>query len=54
MPYAMRKTEYGWGVMNTDTGKWKSKDTTKENAEKQMRLLHGVEHSMKPKKDMKK
>jgi hypothetical protein len=44
MPYALRKTEHGYGVQNTETGHWKSKDTSKENAEGQMRLLEGVEH----------
>ena len=45
MPYAVRKTDKGYGVVNTDTGKWKSKNTSKEKAEAQIRLLRGVEHS---------
>lgn len=48
MPYAVRKTKNGWGVQNTETGDWKSKDTSEEKAKKQMRLLLGVEHGMKP------
>jgi len=48
MPYAVKQTKNGYGVQNTETGHWKSKDTSKENAEKQMRLLEGIEHhSMK-------
>lgn len=44
MPYALKQTEKGYGVQNTETGHWKSKDVPKENAEKQMRLLEGIEH----------
>lgn len=43
MPYALRKTSKGWGVINTETGKWKSKDIPKERAQRQMRLLYGIE-----------
>ena len=52
MPYALEK----WGekkaiVVNTQTGKHFSKSPIPlANAEKQMRLLEGVEHGMKPKK----
>jgi len=44
MPYAIRKTEHGFGVKNTETGSFKSKDTSKEKAESQMRLLEGIKH----------
>ena len=44
MPYAVKKTKNGYGVQNTETGHWKSKDTLKENAEAQFRLLEGIEH----------
>jgi len=44
MPYAVKKTGNGYGVQNTETGHWKSKDTSKEKAEGQMRLLQGIEH----------
>lgn len=44
MPYALVKTKNGFGVKNTDTGDYKSKDTSKANAESQLRLLEGIEH----------
>lgn len=44
MPYAVKKTEKGYGVQNTETGHWKSKDTSQEDAEAQFRLLEGIEH----------
>ena len=44
MPYHVVKTENGYGVQNKDTGDYRSKDTSKEKAEAQMRLLEGVEH----------
>lgn len=48
MPYSLRKTKGGWGVLNTDTGKWKSRDTSKTDAQQQMNLLRGVKHGFKP------
>ena len=44
MPYAFVKTEHGYGVKNTQTGQFHSKDTTEEKAKKQMALLEGIEH----------
>ena len=44
MPYKVVKTKGGYGVKNTQTGKFKSKDTTSSKAEKQRKLLEGVEH----------
>lgn len=43
MPYAVRKTKHGYGVINTETGKWKSRDIPLERAKAQMRLLYGIE-----------
>jgi len=40
MPYAMRRTKNGWGVQNTDSGDWKSRDTSHEKALAQLRLLN--------------
>lgn len=49
MPYQIRKNDDGtYRVVNEDTGDVKAKSTTKEDAEAQVRLLHGVEHGMKP------
>lgn len=51
MPYQVRKNDDdSFRVENTDTGEVHSKHTTKEKAEAQVRLLHGVEHGMKPRR----
>lgn len=44
MPYAVVKTEHGYGLKNTQTGKMHSHDTSEEKAMAQMRLLEGIEH----------
>ena len=49
MPYAIRSAGGGKvKVVNTETGNVHSKATTRANAEAQVRLLHGVEHGMRP------
>jgi len=49
MPYSVRAVGDGrFTVVNTETGNVHSKGTTKANAEAQVRLLHGVEHGMRP------
>lgn len=49
MPYRKEKNPDGsWRVVNADTGDVKAKSTTEEEADKQIRLLHGVDHGMKP------
>jgi hypothetical protein len=48
MPYSVRKTPKGYGVLNTETGEWRSRDTSKANAESQFRLLQGIEHGWQP------
>ena len=53
MPYHLEKYEGGKKaiVVNTQTGRHSSLTPIPlANAEKQMRLLQGVEHGMKPKK----
>lgn len=47
MPTTMRKLKSGKYRVYND-GKVTAKATTKKNAEKQVRLLRGVEHGMKP------
>jgi hypothetical protein len=47
MPGSMRKVKDGYRV--TWGGKVKAKHTTKAKAERQLRLLRGIEHGMKPK-----
>lgn len=49
MPYKIESVGGGrYKVVNVETGNVHSKATTKANAEAQVRLLHGVEHGMKP------
>ena len=51
MPYAVVKTQKGFGVKNTETGRFISQNTTKEKAEAQLRLLEGLKHkTLEPKK----
>ena len=42
MPYKLLKTPKGWGIKNIDTNKYKSYDTTKTKAEKQLKLLRYI------------
>ena len=49
MPYAVEPVGDGrYKVVNKETGNVHSKGTTKAAAESQVRLLHGVEHGMRP------
>lgn len=48
MPYAVRKRGTKFVVINKNTGKVKGTHTSKIKAERQMRLLYGVEHGWKP------
>ena len=48
MPYSIRKVSGGYKVVNTQTGDVKAAKTSLENAERQRRLLQGVEHGFKP------
>lgn len=43
MPYKLTKTTKGYGVYNIDKKEWKSFNTTKDKAEKQLRLLHYID-----------
>lgn len=49
MPYKIVKTPKGYGVLNTEKNVFKSRNTTKEKAERQMSLLESIskdkEHS---------
>lgn len=51
MPYTVRDAPDGEGfeVVNSDTGEVKAKHSTKADAERQVRLLEGIEHGMVPK-----
>jgi hypothetical protein len=48
MPYSLEKTAHGYGVKNTETGHWHSKDTTMEKAQHQIALLQAREHGWRP------
>jgi len=49
MPYAKRKNSDGtFRVVNEKTGDVKMKSGTEEEADKQLRLLHGIEHGWTP------
>jgi len=48
MPYALRRTRRGFGVINTETREWKSRDIPRQRALAQMRLLYGIEHGWVP------
>ena len=50
MPYEVRKVEGEdkWEVVNKDSGDVKAKHTSKEDAEKQVKLLEGLEHGWEP------
>ena len=44
MPYKVEKNGDSYEVINEDSGEVKAKHTTKEDAEKQVRLLHTIEN----------
>ena len=49
MPYELREKGTGYVVVNTATGQEHSKKPIpKARAERQMRLLYGIEHGMIP------
>jgi hypothetical protein len=48
LPYSIRKTNGTYQVVDRETGKVYSRHTTKENAERQRRLLEGVRHGWRP------
>jgi len=51
MPYAKHKNDDGtYRVINSDTGKVHMKSGTEADADAQIRLLHGVDNGMKPRK----
>lgn len=51
MPYEVKDAPDGNGyeVVNSDTGEVKAKHATREEANRQVRLLEGIEHGVKPK-----
>jgi hypothetical protein len=49
MPYAIRKNQDGsYKVVNKESGSVKAAHTSLDNARRQIRLLHGVKHGMRP------
>jgi phage gp16-like protein len=48
LPYRVRQRDGAYQVVDRETGKVYSRHTTKENAERQCRLLEGIRHGWKP------
>lgn len=48
MPYAIRKRDTKFVVINTETHKVKGTHTSRPKAERQIALLRGIEHGWKP------
>jgi hypothetical protein len=48
MPYEIRRKGSRYQVVNSDTGEIHAHATTKAKAEKQLKLLRGVEHGWTP------
>ena len=48
MPYSVRKKGTKFQVINKQTGDVKGTHDSRVKAERQMRLLYGVEHGWKP------
>lgn len=48
MPYTIREKGDKWEVVNRDTEEVKATHDTKEDAERQVRLLEGLEHGWEP------
>jgi len=48
MPYAIRKANSKFKVVNTETGKVKGTHTSRIKAQRQVNLLRGVERGWKP------
>jgi hypothetical protein len=48
MPYRIEKVKGGYRVVNAITGDVKAAKTTKARAERQIRLLRGIDHGMRP------
>lgn len=48
MPYAIKRKGRQYQVVNTETGDIKASSTSKAKAEKQLRLLRGLEHGWTP------
>jgi len=48
MPYAIRKRDDKFVVINTDTGHVKGTHASRAKAQLQINLLRGVEHGWKP------
>ena len=48
LPYSVRRRDGTYQVVDRETGKVYSRHTTKENAERQRRLLEGIMREWKP------
>ena len=54
MPYAIRKSDLKFRVVNTETNKVKGTHSSRDKAERQLRLLRGIEKGWRPTKGGKK
>lgn len=48
MPYEIRENDGKFEVVNKDSGDVKAKHTSRDKAEAQVKLLHGIEHGWRP------
>ena len=48
MPYAIRRKGTRYQVVNSETGEVKAESTSRAKAERQIRLLRGIEHGWTP------
>ena len=48
MPYSIKEIDGAYQVVDEETGKVYSRHTSKENAERQRRLLEGIRHGWRP------
>ena len=48
VPYSVTERDGAYQVVDRETGKVYARHTTKENAERQRRLLEGIRHGWKP------
>jgi hypothetical protein len=51
MPYTVRKKGDEWCVYNTDSDEEKACHETEEAADRQIKLLNGIEHGMVPRQE---
>jgi len=48
VPYQLRRVRGGYQVVNAATGQVHAEHTSRDKAQRQIRLLHAVEHGWRP------